>query len=189
MGFARKITKVLSEEYPTEPWERKTPKAVYRGSCYPTANPDANNPDTYLFLRGAVCSAATQDPESAQAFDVGACACVSIGALLFLHRQAGTPIDPAYAGGDNVGYCGSKGAEGNFFEKLCSTCAACNSSKPMAREDMVNYKYQLSVDGYGPTFDAIFVRASPIVSGALHSLCVQPPHSGSFEATAWSCTS
>lgn len=70
----------------------------------------------------------------------------------------GTPIDPAYAGGDNVGYCGHKGTPGNFFQKLCSGCEACNGSKPMAREDMVNYKYQISVDGYGPTFDAIFVR-------------------------------
>ena len=40
-------------------WETKRPVAVYRGSCFPTANPDPAGPG-YLFLRGAVCAKAAQ---------------------------------------------------------------------------------------------------------------------------------
>ncbi len=40
-------------------WEHKRPVAVYRGSCFPTANPDPTGPG-YLFLRGALCSKAAE---------------------------------------------------------------------------------------------------------------------------------
>lgn len=52
-------------------WEHKKPKAMYRGSCYPTANPDAEDDKGYLFLRGAVCTAATSPGVDQSMFDVG----------------------------------------------------------------------------------------------------------------------
>lgn len=60
-------------------WEHKKPKAMYRGSCYPTANPDADDARGYLFLRGAVCTAATSTGVDRSMFDVGACVSSWIG--------------------------------------------------------------------------------------------------------------
>ncbi len=164
VGFVKKITAVLQEEYPTLPWEEKTSKAVYRGSCYPTANPDAYDPSTYLFLRGAVCDAATRDPTQADMFDVGMwigrminCSSKWYACTPTMHN-IGTPIDPAYVTDSNYGYCGMQGKPDNFFQSLCQHCTSCNSSKPLDRAAMVDFKYHINVDGYGPTFDAIFVR-------------------------------
>ncbi len=43
----------------TSAWDTKTPRAVYRGSCFPTVNPwgDHKDAEPVFFLRGDVCRA------------------------------------------------------------------------------------------------------------------------------------
>lgn len=86
-----------------QPWQEKVPKAIYRGSCYPTANPDADDKNTYLFLRGAVCQASTRADTSL--FDVGrwvvwvdtcmlVCTCIlheHTKNTLYIHRHGNRP--------------------------------------------------------------------------------------------------
>ncbi|KAI9018359.1 hypothetical protein DFJ74DRAFT_219476 [Hyaloraphidium curvatum] len=109
-------------------WSAKQSKAVYRGSCFPTA--DSEKHGEYLFLRGDTCLAASLDRDL---FDIG------------------TPIVPQFATGAE-GYCA-----GPFFAQLCSRCQPCNESVPLSRDEMAQqYRFQISIDGYGPTFDAMY---------------------------------
>lgn len=61
--FAMEMNNVLSSNgalaSQVPDWQTKRPVAVYRGSCFPTANPDPAGPG-YLFLRGAVCAKAAE---------------------------------------------------------------------------------------------------------------------------------
>ena len=51
------MAQVLGMRAEVTPWAMKKPVAVYRGSCYPTANPDEPG---YLLLRGALCQEAAR---------------------------------------------------------------------------------------------------------------------------------
>ncbi len=57
VNHAKEMAKVLGRRTVNVPWHEKTKGAVYRGSCYPTANPDDDKPG-YLLLRGALCQEA-----------------------------------------------------------------------------------------------------------------------------------
>ncbi len=178
---------VLRKHYVARAWQDKIPKAVYRGSCYPTANPDANDPDKYLFIRGGLCETVSKKGLNGKLFDVGMflwggeaciwshCSCPH----LHLVSSTGTIIDPDYVQDELSPYC-----TGAFYSKLCAACAPCNSTiQPMTRDELAQYKYQVvlcdgwcmgemkdpwlsmilfkhvqvSVEGYGPTADAIYV--------------------------------
>lgn len=53
------MARVLGMRANNVEWMDKTQAAVYRGSCYPTANPDGDTPG-YLLLRGALCQEAAR---------------------------------------------------------------------------------------------------------------------------------
>ena len=72
-----------------------------------------------------------------------------------IHACTGTLIDPEYVQDELSPYC-----SGTFYGKLCKQCAPCNGTvQSMTREQQSEYKYQVSIEGYGPTADAIYVRS------------------------------
>lgn len=63
---------MLRKKYTHKAWEDQVPRAVYRGSCYPTANPDALSEDKYLFLRGGLCEVVSKANLNHKTFEIGA---------------------------------------------------------------------------------------------------------------------
>lgn len=149
---AMEMARVLGMRATNVPWSDKTQAAVYRGSCYPTANPDGDSPG-YLLLRGALCMEAAS--LNSPFIDVGALMPLPIDDSTHEmgFHTTGTGIDPNYVQDAGSAYC-----SGAFYKPLCDECAPCNASRPMGRAEMGNYKYQISAEGYGPTADAIYVR-------------------------------
>lgn len=68
---AKEMAVVLHKHYSNYAWQDQIPKAVYRGSCYPTANPDADHPDKYLFMRGGLCETVSKSGLNSKLFDIG----------------------------------------------------------------------------------------------------------------------
>lgn len=68
---------------------------------------------------------------------------------MYILTDVGTGIVADYVQDGHTPYC-----TGAFFGALCDGCRACNSTTKLTREDMLHYKYQISVEGYGPTADA-----------------------------------
>ena len=184
VGFVKKITKVLNEEYPTEPWERKTPKAVYRGSCYPTANPDASDANTYLFLRGAVCSAATQDAKYAPLFDVGMQTfCRYIIGVSHVASQA-RPLTLGMLEAITLDTADT-GERRATFSNSCALAAqsAMPASPWGARQWSTTSTKSMWTATAQPLTPYLYVELMPSAH-AMYMICL---NSGSFVATAWSC--
>ncbi len=103
---------------------------------------------------------------------------------------AGTGIDPDYVQDAGSAYC-----KGAFYQPLCDECAPCNVSKPLGREAMGAYKYQISAEGYGPTADAIYVGVvlllllvMVLLVGGGHTamfIHTTTKHSGNSRAIVW----
>lgn len=84
---AEEMALVLRKKYTGVPWEDQVPRAVYRGSCYPTANPDSLEKEKYLFLRGGLCQVVSKANLNDKIFDVGATMPVCGTALDLSHRH------------------------------------------------------------------------------------------------------
>lgn len=97
--------------------------------------------------------------------------------------NVGTTIVPQYVQDSQTPYC-----SGAFFGKLCDGCRACNASTTLSRRDMLDYKYQISVEGYGPTADAFLwkLKSNSVVMHIVPSSSREPYYTAWFWPYVWS---
>ncbi|KAI9018294.1 hypothetical protein DFJ74DRAFT_708518 [Hyaloraphidium curvatum] len=138
------------------PWDSKQNKAVFVARCYSTYTVDNVTLTAKPFpTRGYVCREAWSAPNRAD-LDVG---------LL---------VEPALLTGANK-TCAPDGPG-----DLCRMCLPCRRKRLLDRPEQARgYRFQVAVDGYGPTWDAIYWKL------ASNSTVFAVQHQGGVRYAQW----